>query len=373
MKKVILVTGHYFQSKRKAGFHWLAEAFWHLGWEVFFMTAPISFLSLIRQDYRFEYPIFQEARKLIEIRPYLWSYVWFTCWHPANLRHNCLNQASTYFWKKYSDFSLGKIQSIVQEADLFIFESTPALLLFEQFKHLNPQARYIYRVSDDLRLLSNHPVVLETEQNIAPRFDLVSATSAKIFSIFSLDNTNVKLHYHGIQKQLFNADCENPYLSSNCLNQPNVIFIGNSFFDDSFLEIASRNFPDWNFHIIGPIKQTVKRKNVIFYGELPFEDTIPHLKSADIGLQTRSYSPHIDSLSDTLKVIQYTYCKLPIIAPSYLKIRKSHIFHYNYNEVESIRSALKNAINYDRSQIDTSYIYSWEETVELMLEDLPSN
>ena len=366
-KKVILVTGHYFQSKRKAGFHWLAEAFWQLGWEVFFMTAPISFLSLIRRDYRFEYPILKEARKLIYIRPFLCHYIWLTFWHPANLRHNFLNEISTDLWKKYSELSLGEIQFSIEKADLFIFESNPGLLLFERFKELNPNAKSIYRVSDDLRLLSNHPVVLETEKNIAPHFDLVSTTSPRIFSIFSQKDTNVKIHYHGLQKSLFNQSHKNPYYLKN---SPNVIFVGNSFFDYSFLEIASKSFPDWIFHIIGPLLKSVNRENVIFYGELPFEETIPYLKYADIGLQTRSYDPYIDSLSDTLKVIQYTYCRLPIIAPSNLKIRKHHIFYYNYNEEKSIQTALKNAIDYDRSKIENNQIYSWEETVEIMLEDL---
>lgn len=365
-KKVILVTGHYFKSRRKAGFHWLAEAFWQLGWEVFFMTAPISWLSFIRQDYRFQYPILKEAGKLIEVRPFLWSYVWFTLWHPANLRYNFLNAMSHHLWQKYSQFSLGEIANVVAKADLFIFESTPALLLFESCKHLNSRAKFIYRVSDDLRLLSNHPLVLETEKKIAPHFDLVSATSPKIADIFSLATTNVKLHYHGIPKFLFQANLTNPYASQT----PNIVFVGNSFFDHDFLKIASKSFPKCTFHIIGPIEHRIKRNNIIFYGEVPFEDTIPYLKYADVGLQTRSYHPYIDSLTDTLKVIQYTYCQLPIIAPRYLKSQKPHIFSYDYNDQESIELSLKMALKYDRNQIDISPILSWQETVKIMLQDL---
>jgi len=32
MKRVVLVSGHYFESRRRAGFHWLAEAYWRAGW-----------------------------------------------------------------------------------------------------------------------------------------------------------------------------------------------------------------------------------------------------------------------------------------------------------------------------------------------------
>ncbi len=60
MKRVVLITGHYWNSKRKAGFHWLADAFLRQGWEVVFFTAPpapLSLLSVIRRDYRLDYPV----------------------------------------------------------------------------------------------------------------------------------------------------------------------------------------------------------------------------------------------------------------------------------------------------------------------------
>ena len=53
-RRVILVSGHYLGSKRRAGFHHLAQAYGSLGWDVTFVTAAISLLSRLRGDYRFE-------------------------------------------------------------------------------------------------------------------------------------------------------------------------------------------------------------------------------------------------------------------------------------------------------------------------------
>ncbi|MDJ0734356.1 MAG: glucuronosyltransferase [Nostocaceae cyanobacterium] len=363
MKSVVLITGHYWNSQRKAGFHWLADALWRQGWEVIFMTASLSWLSVIRQDYRLAYPVFREANQLIQVDKWMWSYVWFTPWHPANLRSDFLNKLSKSLFRTYNKLPLGAVESKVRTADLFIFESTPALLLFERFKHLNPNARFVYRVSDDLRLLRNHPVVLETEERIAPQFDLVSVPSQTIYRLFA-GLPQLKLHLHGIHKDLFAQQYTNPYPASD---NPNLIFVGNSYFDREFLKQASQLFPDWYFHIIGPLKDLPQRKNITSYGELPFQATIPYIKYADIALQTRSYSPGVESLTDSLKVIQYTYCRLPIISPAYLSSPRTHIFYYQPGDTNSIKTALISARNYDCSQIQTDDIYSWDELVSQLL------
>ena len=86
MRTVILVSYHYLNSKRKAGFHWIANAYKQKGWTVIFVTAPISIFSWLRKDYRFEYPIFKEANKLIQVEDNLYSYILFSLIHPARTR-----------------------------------------------------------------------------------------------------------------------------------------------------------------------------------------------------------------------------------------------------------------------------------------------
>lgn len=369
MKRVILITGHYWNSKRRAGFHWLADALYRQGWEVVFLTAAISWLSVMRRDYRLEYPVLQEANQLREVYKHIWSYVWFTLWHPANLRLDIFNYLSHGLFRFYGQLSLGAVESKIQNADLFIFESTPALLLFDRFKQLNPHAPFIYRVSDDLRLLRNHPVVLETEQETLAQFDLVSVPSQHIYQLFT-GLPKLKLHFHGIKKDLFDRSYPNPYGSSET---PNIIFVGNSYFDYDFLEQASQLFPNWQFHIIGPIPNLPQKPNIIAYGELPFETTIPYIKHADIALQTLAYRPGVQAFTDSLKVIQYTYCQLPIIAPAYLSSSRPHVFYYQIGDYDSIWQALTAAQTYDYSQITTDEIYSWDELVSQWLELLDNN
>jgi 2-beta-glucuronyltransferase len=361
MKRVVLVTGHYLKSKRKAGFHWLADALWHEGWEVIFMTAPISWLSVLRCDYRLSYPIKTEINRMVRVDERLWSYIWFTKWHPANFRVKLFNQLTMNWVQRFADLPLGQIEPLVNYADVFIFDCTPALLLFKRFKKENPQARYIYRVSDDTRLAKCHPAVIDTEEKILKLFDMVSVPSRYIFNRFK-GLPHLKLNPHGIKKDLFDMEQTNPYGQG-----PNLVYVGVNYFDCDFLNRASRLMPEWKFHIIGPIKGITKKKNIFTYGEVNFTETVPFIKYADIGLQSLQYNTGAESFTESLKVIQYTYSKIPIVAPNFLQNSTSHIFYYTPNDDKSIRSALIKAINFDRSQITTEHIYSWHELAKLLI------
>jgi 2-beta-glucuronyltransferase len=250
---------------------------------------------------------------------------------------------------RYGALPLGAAEQHVRHADLLIFESKPGLLLFAQCKRLNPQARYVYRVSDDLRLLrSGHPVVLEAEARYAGQFDLVSVPSPALLQRFQ-HLPQAVLHRHGIRKDLF------------AQAGANVVFVGTAYFDDDFLRRASESFPQWGFHIIGPIPHLPRRPNVVAYGEIPFVETVPFIKHADIGLHTLVYKPGAEAFTDSLKVMQYTYCGLPIIAPEYLRSPRPNVLYYALGDTPSIRQALLAARSFDRRKVITDDIRSWDE------------
>lgn len=361
MKRVVLVTGHYLESKRKAGFHWLADAYWRAGWEVLFFTSAISWLSWLQRNYRMAYPVLQEANRLCWVQPRLGSYVWFTPWHPVNLPFQPLNRLASGVFARYGNFSLGEAETWMAQADLCIFESKPGLLLFERLRHLNPQARYVYRVSDDLRLLrSSHPVVLDAEERYAPQFDLISVPSAALFKRFS-HLPQAVLQHHGIRKDVFDRDYPNPYQGPW---ETHLAFVGTSHFDHDFLAKASADFPHWAFHIIGPIPHLPQRANVFAYGEMPFTDTVPFVKHADIGLGVRTHEVATESLTDSLKIIQYTYCGLPIVLPEHLRSLRSNTFYYRPGDAASIRQALLAAKHFGRGTIGATEIRSWDELAQ---------
>lgn len=359
MRRVMLFTGHYHASARRAGFHWLANAYHRLGWDVTFVTTSLSWLSVARRDFRLAYPVRAEAGRMVEVRPGFRSFVHFAPYHPANLRRGWLNAASSPLFARYGRRLPRVLEAAVAEAGLLIFESTPGLLLFERCRGLNPAARTVYRVSDDLRLLQNHPAVIAAERRIAPRFDLVSVPSSYMAGLFP-GLENIQLQLHGLELEAFDGEHENPYEPGTV----NLVFVGNSHFDHDFLRRALAQFPGYRFHVIGPIEGLPESPNLVAYGEMPFAATVPYLQHASAGLQTLAYRPGAESFSDSLKVLQYTYCGLGVVAPDFLDSPRANVFHYQPGDDASIGAAIEAALGTERTAVDRSGIHSWDELAE---------
>jgi 2-beta-glucuronyltransferase len=351
--KVVLFTYHYYASKRRGGFHFLADAYAHLGWDVVFVTAPISWLSKLGDDPRFQYPVRHEAGRLVPVAPSIRSYVHFTPFHPANLRNPVLNALSSpVFRHVYPRFRLGPLVDELRDADLVILESTSALLLLDRLRSLAPRARIVYRVSDDMQALRLHPLVRGREHELASRCDLVSTTSAGIQERFA-DLPRSRQHRPGIEKAVFDAPVATPYDSG-----PNVVFVGFWTIDREFLQVAARAHPDVTFHVIGQDAGVVE-PNVVSYPEMPFRDTVPFVKHADVGLQTIAYRPGVEVLTDGLKVIQFSYVGVPVVMPTFIKSPRPNVVTYQPGDDRSAARAIDTALAMDVAR--QTDVPSWEE------------
>src|SRR5262249_44686132 len=161
-------------------------------------------------NYRFQYPVRREAHRLKAVRPRLSSFVWLTRWHPFSLRSAWLDGLTRPFFRRYGGLPLHRFEPAIEPADLFPFDSTYGLMLFDRFRALCRRARFVYRVSDDIPLMNHHPVLLETETRVAPSFDLVSVPSEYIRRRLR-HLPNLTFHPHGVQKEAFDDPSVNPY------------------------------------------------------------------------------------------------------------------------------------------------------------------
>ena len=359
MKRVVLLTGHYLRSDRKAGFHWLADAFVCRGHDVTFVTVAISWLSWLVRNYRMAYPVRREAGRCIRVRDRLSSYVWFTPYHPADLRCGLLNRLARPLFSQYGNLPLGRLHDILAAADLVVFESTPGLLLFDTVRRLASGARIVYRVSDDLRLLQVHPMVVEHEANILGAFDLVSVPSESLRARLAAGGArHLALHRHGVNRTVFGLPHGCPFADTE---GPHAVFVGTSRLDRDFLRRATRLLPSVQFHVIGPFSDLPAAPNLHAHGPLAFEQTVAYLQHADIGLHC--LAGDADALAvfaDSLKTLQYTACRLPIVCPVAAASPVGTRFYYRPGDDESIRFALLGAARCDRDTIAADAVTGWE-------------
>ncbi len=357
--RVVLFSYHYYASKRRAGFHFLADAYARLGWDVVFVTAPISWLSKLGEDPRFQYPVRREGGHLVRVTPSIRSYVHFTPFHPANLRSSVLNTLSTpVFIHGYPRLSLGPLADELRMADLVVFESTPALVLVDRARSLASRARIAYRVSDDMESLRLHPAVRRCETELAARCDIVSTPSAYLHRRFE-HLPNAYLHGHAIDKSAFDQPAPNPYSSG-----PNAVFLGFYQPDLDFLCAAAEAHSEVTFHLVGQ-RLDLGLPNIVSYGEVPFRDTLGFVKHADIGLHTVAYRPGAEALTDTLKVIQFSYCGIPIIMPAFLQSSRPNVVSYERGDGASAAAAVSAALSLEVSPaLD---IPGWEDLATLLV------
>ena len=379
---ILMLTSHIYDSKKRAGFHHLANSFLNMGNCVTFCTVPNSILemsnSIISTFFQKSDPHILYIRclsVLYSIVPKKQGKLTKTSY--SSFIYN-FSESSSYLSFLYKTRKVVKLDSLLRQIflhgysksfskkyDVIIFESTVGLFLFDMLQKLNPAAKIIYRVSDDLALFDPAKGLIDYEKIIINKFDLISSTSSIITKKIAANMVNpnkIITQYHGINKQKYDQEYLNPYDKT----KKNLVFIGTGFMDEEFLKIVSNINQDWMFHIIGNLPKPVFSQNIIYYGEMPFDETIPYLKFADVGLQIRSNSKGIETLEKSLKFIQYTYLKLPIIAPNYMKLTDAHIYSYEHTKA-SIENAINQALSFNNKFVDSSMIMSWDEIATEML------
>ena len=249
------------------------------------------------------------------MRERLASFVLMTRMHPVNLRSALANRLAEPLLGRYARTSLRSARAPLAEADLVIFEGSAALLLVERVRRMAPRARLVYRASDDLRRLGLHPLILEAEARALPVFDLVSVPSAQVAEVLARYG-RVEVHPPGIDKAAFDRVTPSPYADG-----PAAVFAGVSpFFDYDSLATAGEVAPDVAFHVIGPDRRPAPA-NVTFHAEMPFETVVPYLQHATFGLLFFPAGRRALPGGNGNKVAQYSYCRLPIVAPAHLERR----------------------------------------------------
>jgi len=317
------------------------------------VTAALSLFSRLKGDFRFAYPVREEANRLVRVEERLTSYVLLTRMHPGSLRFGLLNRLSAPWFARYARVPLGPLEERLREADLVVFEGTAALLLVERIRGLASNARLVYRASDDLRVLDVHPLILEAEAKAIPRFDLVSAPTKEIANRLSAYG-RVEVHPPAIDKTALDRPTSSPYGEG-----PAAVFVGVSpLFDYESLVSAAELAPHVAFHVIGPA-QRPSPANVVFHPELPYADLVPYLRHATFGLLL--FPAGYASLGQGNKVAQYSYCRLPIVAPSHLRAERANLCLFEQGDVRSLRRALEEAEHMPHSAEFAEGISSAEE------------
>ena len=90
-------------------------------------------------------------------------------------------------------------------------------------------------------------------------------------------------------------------------------------------------------------------QNVTFRPEMPFDEVVPYLQHATFGLLLFPNGPGAVSLGGGNKVAQYSYCRLPIVAPAHLEVEGANMCVFEQGDPVSLRDALAQAERMEHS------------------------
>jgi 2-beta-glucuronyltransferase len=256
------------------------------------------------------------------------------------------------------------IMDRLRRASLLVFDSGEPLAFFEQGKRLNPTARFVFRMSDLPEAHGGSPRAGEGLEQALRESDIVAVPSHAMEERYR-HLPNLRMLPHGIDPAAFDGAGLSPYPGGT----RNAVYAGMHRLDLEALVTAARMRPCIRFHVFGPHQSDLRAlPNVVPLGVRPFAETIPYVAHADIGLHPIPAGPGADSFSDSLKVIQYSYCRLPIVAPDFLRSTRPNVIPYTPGDEASIAAALDAALAFDRDAFVPGGIRTWDEVVAELLE-----
>jgi 2-beta-glucuronyltransferase len=346
-----------------------AETLAKRGFDTYAVTVQLSLLSKLAGSPRLKRVPQQDLNAWRSRGERLFGFVWVAPVHPASFKNGFLNQAAAAVYALYPYFLPAAVREVVSRADLVVIESCSAVLLFDRLRAIAPKhAKFVYCASDRLGTVGMHPMLAETLNRTASAYDLLRVPARAMLADFP-KGSQVAFIPHGIDKEAFAGKSNSPFDGPG----PHVVVAGEMLFDHHAVGVLLDSFPDVTFHAFGHLRLDglENRSNLRAYGEVAFATLVNYLYHADVGLAPYLDRPEAHYLAESsLKLIQYTYCRLPVVAPHFAKADRAHIIGYDPVDPDSIKDALRTALAYDRAKIDRSCVSSWDEVITQLLETI---
>lgn len=359
-RNVLIVSGQHFATQpRWVDLHFIADALKSRGDHADFLSVRLSFVSRLAKDPRWLFASTRPHNKWVSVDPLQDEYIMLTIVHAVNLKVPFLNRISALHRWRGGTVPRPVRQRLASYTDILI-ESGMALLLLPELRRLAPQARIIYHAADRLETIGAHPLAREILFARSRDIDLVHVMAEAIRDDIPPGIPIVYLP-HGLNKEALGGAGTSPYLAPK-----NAVCVGDMLFDANAVEIMATANPDWTIHLFGSKAALPKpMPNVVAHGEQPFNAIAPYLTFADLGIAPYRLASDVDYLSQSsMKMIQYTYCRLPIVAPAFAAAGRNHVFGYCPADQDSIEAAFRQGATHERRLIDVSTISTWEEKVD---------
>ncbi|MBP2627457.1 MAG: glycosyltransferase [Firmicutes bacterium] len=322
-RSVLWGSPKHWRTTAPVGSHGYASQFTNQGWQVLFISSPITPLHrLFAADSRLygeRIAIHKDGGRWEE-NGMLWEYV------PWSL---VPSKKVPNWWLQ---LSFGNLEKALKKASI---DMKPSIVWIDnpEFGELfakYPFAKHVLRIADRNQDLKgfNHRL-LKQQRKLAQEADLVVVTSYSLEREWREMGINNLLRVpNGVDLRKFQgatSQKEPPDLKG--ISRPIAIFIGmiDHWFDVNLLKSVAGLLPDISFVIIGRrginVDQLRSAKNIHILGERSPQLVPTYLQYADVGIIPFEQSKFSDAINP-VKYYEYTASGLPVVATDTLEFRQ---------------------------------------------------
>ena len=322
-KKILMACANYWTSPFQVGSHHIARGFADRGWEVGFLSDPISPLHIlngVNQELRDRWSLYKNDGKM-EYEDRLWAYV------PGALAtpHNKMLLRSVWVQRNWSKLSFPPIVEKLKQhgfdsVDILYLDFTNHLYLLDYIKY----KKSIFRIADNSSGFSkNTRAARDAERKIAGRVDNVLYTAQSLEEhVMSLSPQQATYFPNGVNYEHFAEGSKLTPPEYEHIKRPIALYVGamSEWFDFELINNAAQKLPDISFVLIGPddlAKQRLKKRpNIHVLGARKYTDLPAYMHNADVGLIPFDVENNADLVNsiNPLKLYEYMACGLPVVS-----------------------------------------------------------
>ncbi len=379
-KKILMGCSNFWSSPYQVGSHHIARAFAKMGWEVGFISHPISPYHLFNGDseslsQRMNY----YKNPFSEVEKSIYVYVPATILPP----HNYLFLESKYVHENWSKFTFPNMHDILiqhnfNEVDILYIDNP----IFAPLLKCINYDKSLFRVADKFSGFSNYTAAFgRLEKNVAMNVDLLMYTAKSLQShVESLRPRNTLYFPNGVNFEHFQGSIS--FEPSDIFNipHPRVVYVGamQEWFDFDLINNLVASMPNHSFILIGPSDMAVKRllqsNNLHILGPRDYSVLPGYLRYSDVGIipfNVKEYKELIEYINP-LKLLEYFSCGLPVVSSMWSEL---DVFgdHVTLSSTEDFQLNLFNALkdnDYVYERIDFARQFDWLNLCRKLLDNL---